>query len=203
MILRSFHHRYGRGFVALALGFLVLGALGESTRARGDAPVSLQLKWYHQFQFAGYYAAETQGFFAEEGLEVDIIEGSPEHPPLERVLEGGADFGVSDSDILLARMNGKPVVACSVIFQHSPYVLISRADSGIHRPSDLMNQTIMVSGDQGSTQFLAMIRREGLPLQKVRLVPHSWKLEDLVEGKVSAISGYSTAEPDSPKWVSR
>ncbi|MCB1065507.1 MAG: ABC transporter substrate-binding protein [Verrucomicrobiae bacterium] len=199
MILRSFHHRCGRGFVALALGFLVLGALGESTRARGDAPVSLQLKWYHQFQFAGYYAAETQGFFAEEGLEVEIIEGSPEHPPLERVLEGGADFGVSDSNILLARLNGKPVVACSVIFQHSPYVLISRADSGIHRPSDLMNQTIMVSGDQGSTQFLAMIRREGLPLQKVRLMPHSWKLEDLVEGKVGAISGYSTVEPSQLK----
>ena len=36
--------------------------------------VRLQLKWFHQFQFAGYYAAIEQGYYAEEGLDVELIE---------------------------------------------------------------------------------------------------------------------------------
>ena len=63
--------------------------------------VRLQLKWYHQFQFAGYYAALSQGFFADEGLDVEIIEGAPDKSPERMVLENKAEFGVQLQMILL------------------------------------------------------------------------------------------------------
>ncbi|MEC5127213.1 ABC transporter substrate-binding protein [Verrucomicrobiales bacterium BCK34] len=149
----------------------------------------------HQFQFAGYYAAEIRGFYAEEGLDVEIFEGTPEKPPLNRVLAGHADFGVSAADLLLARMQDKPVLACLAVFQHSPYALISLQDAHLSRPSDLIDKTVMLSGDQGAAQLHALLRREGLPKNRINFVPHSWDLGDLISGKVDVMTGYTTAEP--------
>lgn len=81
--------------------------------------VVLQLKWKHQFQFAGYYAAQSQGYFASEGLEVDIKEIDKGLIPLDTVLSGKAQFGISDSSLVLARMQGKKPVVLATIFQHS------------------------------------------------------------------------------------
>lgn len=180
--------------------FVLLGIGGElaaaPTRGRGEREkITLQLKWHHQFQFAGYYAAQWKGFFHDEGLDVELVEGSSECSPLGRVLSGAADFGVSDADVLHARLSGSPIVVCAAIFQHSPYILMSRYDSDIRTPSDLLGRSVMISDDQGAVQFLYMLKREGLPMKKIRIVPHTWKLDDLVKGRVDAVSAYATAEP--------
>jgi two-component system sensor histidine kinase/response regulator len=69
--------------------------------------VTLQLKWKHQFQFAGYYAAQEKGYYREAGLEVDIVEAGPETDPVREVLDGRAQFGVSNSALILARAAGQ------------------------------------------------------------------------------------------------
>lgn len=178
------------------LGLCLLGAAGlAAAEPPARQPVRLQLKWHHQFQFAGYYAAQVHGYFRAEGLEVELIEGSPARPPLETVLRGEADFGVSDADVLLARLRGRPVVVCAAVFQHSPYILLSRADSGISKPSDLVGRRVMISPDQGEAQLRAMLMREGIAPDTVRLLPHSWNNRDLIERRVDVISAYSTVEP--------
>ena len=65
--------------------------------------IKLQLKWKHQFQFAGYYAAKIKGFYADEGLDVTIIEGGRQSDPIENVLKGEVDFGISDVDLLMQK----------------------------------------------------------------------------------------------------
>jgi len=179
------------GRAVLVMGFLLTGAAA----ARASDPIVLQLKWYHQFQFAGYYAAEAKGFYRDEGLEVEIREGSPAHAAVDEVIAGHADFGVGDEAVLLARIRGEPLVACAAIFQHSPYVILARADSGIRKPSDLSGRTVMVGPTDGTAQFLAMLKHEGIPLHTVQLQPHTWNLEDLIEKRVDAITAYSTVEP--------
>ena len=62
--------------------------------------VSLQLKWKHQFQFAGYYAALEQGFYRDAGLDVTIREGGPDIDVAEVVASGKADFGVCSASVL-------------------------------------------------------------------------------------------------------
>ncbi len=157
---------------------------------------TLQLKWKHQFQFAGYYIAKAKGYYAQEGLNIEIIEGGAKYSAIDRVLAGNADFGIGDSDILLARAQGKPLVALAAIFQHSPYIILSRRDQNIRTPSDLIGKRVMMSKDQGAAQLMAMLTQEGIATDLVSITPHSWDLNDLIQGKVDAMSAYSTVEPE-------
>jgi PAS domain S-box-containing protein len=173
---------------------LGLAALLASSTA-GAETVRLQLKWRHQFQFAGYYAAQARGYYAAEGLDVSILEGGVERPPLATVLGGGAEFGVGDAEVLLARLKGAPIVVCAAIFQHSPYVLLSRHDRGIRTPADLVGARVMLSDDQGAAQVRAMLMHEGIDPGRVTILAQSWELDALIDRRVDAMSAYATVEP--------
>jgi ABC-type nitrate/sulfonate/bicarbonate transport system substrate-binding protein len=92
-----------RRSAAFAAAFLVpfatlLLAAGSDARAApaisADAtPVRLQLKWRHQFQFAGFYAALEKGYYREAGFDVTIVPAPPATDSVDVVLKGGADFG--------------------------------------------------------------------------------------------------------------
>ena len=157
--------------------------------------LTLQLKWTHAFQFAGYYAAQAKGYYAAEGLEVALVESGPSHLPIKEVTEGRAEFGVSDMEVFQAYQEGQPLVALGVVFQHSPYVVIALRKSGIARPSDLVGRSIMFAGNQGQMEIHAMLQSEGIGPDRIRAVPHSWNLDDLLNGKADAISAYITDEP--------
>ena len=96
-----------RHFVAVLLFF--------SSGAAGLESLSLQLKWSHSFQFAGYYAAQDLGYYREAGLDVSLREGKPGLDVVGEVSSGRADFGVGTSSLLLARHAGKPVVALAAV----------------------------------------------------------------------------------------
>ena len=87
--------------------------------------VTLQLKWFHQFQFAGYYAAKEKGFYNDLGLDVDIKEKELSINNIEQVINGDSEYGIADSVLVLYRAKNESVIIVSPIFQHSPSVLIS------------------------------------------------------------------------------
>ncbi|CAM2888622.1 PAS domain S-box protein [Rariglobus hedericola] len=174
---------------------LIIAFGAAAAPAAPDEPVTLWLKWRHQFQFAGYYAAQAKGYYADEGIYVRIEPGRPGMTSADAVLHGVAQFGVNDSDVVLARLQGKPFVVCAAIFQHSPLVILSRRDRNIRTPADLAGGQLMMSDRQSSAQLWAMFMREGISTEKLRVVPHTWRLEDLIEGRVDAVSAYATVEP--------
>lgn len=157
--------------------------------------IDMQLRWKHQFQFAGYYAAIAQGYYREEGLEVRLHQGGPSITPVEEVLSGHAQYGEANSELLYARLHGKPLVALAVIFQHSPSVLLARADKGVHTVHDLISKPVMLMDAQTDAEFLAMFRHEGIALDKLQLLPSSFQVEDLADDKVTAFNSYLTNEP--------
>ncbi len=157
--------------------------------------IDVQLRWKHQFQFAGYYAAIAQGYYREEGLEVRLHEGGPNITPVEEVLSGRAQYAEANSELLYARLHGKPLVALAVIFQHSPSVLLARTDQGVRTAHDLIDKPVMLMDAQTDADFLAMFRSEGIPLEKLQLLPSSYQVEDLANGKVTAFNSYLTNEP--------
>lgn len=186
------------GLVALSALVLWAGCMGAAWGAAAASQperITLQLKWLHQFQFAGYYAAQAKGFYRDEGLEVTLREGGADKAPIAQVLSGEAQFSIGDSDLLINRINGQPVVALAAIFQHSPYVIMSRQDRGLRTPADLVGATVMLSPDQGEIQLRAMLKREGIDPKLVNIIPQTWDLDDLIGGKVDAMSAYATAEP--------
>ncbi|MBF5039746.1 EAL domain-containing protein [Methylophilus sp. 13] len=158
-------------------------------------PIRLQLKWHHQFQFAGYYAALQQGYYRDEGLAVEIIEGNQSIDPLKQVLSDQADYAIGDSEILISRLSGQPLIALAAIFQHSPYVLLSLQNSGIKRPQDLIGKRIMLSGEHGRLQFQAMLFKQHLDIHQMTLLPYRSNLDDLIEGRVDAMMAYAMDEP--------
>ncbi|HOY72232.1 MAG TPA: ABC transporter substrate-binding protein, partial [Tenuifilaceae bacterium] len=128
----------------LLLLFLV-GFLASSAYGKNSNTIVLQLKWKHQFQFAGYYAALEKGFYEKAGLNVEIRELPSNTSAIDEVLSGRANYGVACSDLLVQYMNGKPLVLLAPIFQSSPSVLLVLASSNIYTLGDLVNKTIELS----------------------------------------------------------
>lgn len=186
----SCHFPVCRFLLALLLSLLLpAGSAGALEK------VSLQLKWTHAFQFAGYYAALEKGYYRDAGLDVQLLEATPGIDPVEAVLKDRAQYGVGTSSLLLARKASKPVVALAVIFQHSPLVMVAREDKaskgtqGIH---DLVGKRVMI--EPQSDELVAYLKQEGVLLDHLRLLPHSFEPKDLIEGRVDAMSAYVSNE---------
>lgn len=157
--------------------------------------IHLQLRWLHQFQFAGYYAALEKGYYQDEGLDVIIHAGSPEKQPVKRILNGEVHYGVANSELLLERLRGAPLVALAAIFQHSPSVLLARKDADILSPHDLVGKKVMMIDNNVDADFVAMFKNEGIDLSSIKVVPSSYNIQDLVDKKVVAFNSYLSNEP--------
>lgn len=182
--------------VAVTSAILLLGGtLTESaakTFSRNATPVRLQLKWRHQFQFAGYYAALEKGYYREAGFDVTIIPAAPGTDPVDAVLKGEADFGVASSELVLRYAKGDPVVVLASIFQHSPLALFVRRDAGIVTVHDLAGHKVALA--PWETEIFAYLQREKVPVDRLQLVQHDHTVDSLVQGRVDALAGYETDE---------
>ena len=171
-----------------------------ATPVRALEAVSLHLNFTHQFQFAGYYAAIEQGYYREAGLEVTLVEGSGVPPAEAAVLSGQAEYGVGNSTLLLSRLAGKPVVVLAVVFQHSPSVLLMRQQGGAPDVRKLVGAPVMIGAAvnvaAASDEVSLFLGKMGVAPQQMRHLPPSYRIEDLIDGKVDAIAAYSTNEPD-------
>lgn len=180
-----------RGIFFLCVLFLLFSQKGAAEKQE----LTVRLKWWNQFQFAGYYAAVKQGYYRVEGLQVKLEPGDAVHPVMDEVLSGRADFGITGSDLLMDFASGKPVVALGAIFQHSPYVIMSLPGKNIHLPSDLVGRSIMASEHQGWVELKAVFLKEGIDLDRLSIMNHSWNNLDLIEGRIDAMTGYRSVEP--------
>lgn len=178
------------GLVFCFFGLLPCNAMAKQKLDQ----VSLQLKWKHQFQFAGYYAALEKGFYREAGLDVSIREGSINPTYLQDVLSGSATYGVGGSDILNAFLNGAPLVALATVFQHTPTVLLALGGSGIFGPQDLPGHTIATALDT-EPEILRMLEAEGIDPGTVTFVPRKEGMSQLFDREVAAFAAYLTNEP--------
>jgi diguanylate cyclase (GGDEF)-like protein/PAS domain S-box-containing protein len=175
----------------VALVFLCFSVTADATNAL--QPLTLQLKWYHQFQFAGYYAALEKGYYQEAGLDVTIREGDPKRNPILDVVEGVADFGIGASELVLARAEGKPVVALAVILQHSPLIVLARQGPQMHSFHDLLGKNIRVVPHE--YELHAMFHAMGFAANDFDLTPRTpHDVDDLIDGRTEAISSYSSDE---------
>jgi len=155
--------------------------------------VTLQLKWLHQFQFAGYYAALEKGYYDSAGLSVTIKEAKQGENIVQKVLSGSAEYGVGTSELLLTRAKGSPVVVLGVVFQHSPLCFMFSRTKPIHTLHDIEGKKVMV--EEGTAELFAYLNREKINKNKLTLVEHNFDVADLISGKVDAMSVYSTVEP--------
>jgi two-component system sensor histidine kinase/response regulator len=158
----------------------------------GDT-VKLQLKWKHQFQFAGYYSALENGYYREAGLDVQIVEGGGKIDVAEEVAAGRAQFGVGGSSILLERARGKQLTVLAVLFQHSPAIILAPRSAGITTVSQLAGRRLM---DQpGNGDIAALLMSAGIGYAGLQKADNHGDAQDLTNGVADAMVAYSTNEP--------
>ncbi len=157
--------------------------------------VVLQLRWLHQFQFAGYYAAIEQGYYKDVGLQVEINEGGPGVNTIKEVIDGKAHYGVTNSEVLLQRLKGKPVVVLAAIFQHSPLALVIRQSSGITNPQELKGHNIILSQGTRDVEIKAMLLNEGINLKELNIVKSFTTTEDYTNPAIDSFPVYTTNQP--------
>ena len=138
------------------------GLAGWGTPAAAAEPLTLQLKWVTQAQFAGYYVAAAKGFYKDAGLDVTIKAGGPDINPTQVIAAGGADVIVDWMPSALAsREKGVPLVNIAQVFQKSGMMLTCRKDANIKDPKDFKGNTLGVWFSGNEYPFLSWMSKLG------------------------------------------
>lgn len=155
-------------------------------------PVSLQLSWYHEAEFVGYYMAEAQGFYADENITVDIREGGQGVDAPQLLLSRQVDraiFGVANQQ--QAMQEGQSVVAVGASFQMTPQVLFALATSDIHKPQDLVGRRVAVKSASWRQVIHETLINAGIdPAEIVEVEVEYDAMEMLYAGAVDVWTGY-------------
>ncbi len=181
--------RSARLTIAVSLLALVAAACGGAGDGDGApeelTPIKLQLQWFAQAQFAGYYAAVDQGFYEEEGLDVTILEGAVDIVPQQVVATGGAEFGLAwVPKALVSNTEGAGLVNVGQVFQRSGTLMVSWADTGITKPEDWAGKKVGNWGFGNEFELTAAIQKFGV--EGVELVAQNFDMEALLNREIDA-----------------
>ncbi|MBE0381792.1 hypothetical protein PCARR_a0019 [Pseudoalteromonas carrageenovora IAM 12662] len=175
---------------------LILVTLLFCSQLMAQEHVTLQLKWTHQFQFAGYYMAKEKGYYKELGLDVTINPANPFMPDtFAPVASNKAQFGVAHSGILQQKVKGQPFVAMAAILQFSPYCWMVKDTSDIFHPRDFVNKRITKVSRLDSTELLVMLKRSGIDVDNLAVYDGENPTQAWVENKLDATQVYVTNQP--------
>ncbi len=155
-------------------------------------PVSLQLKWKYQFQFAGFIMAKEKGFYREAGLDVTFKEFEEGINITDEVLHAKSDFGISDSALIYDALQGKAVVGLMPIFQNSPFILMGLRSAGIKTLKDINGRRLSLSKGLEGIAIQTMLKSNGIVYEAT---PPIFDLKQLKEGKVDMMIAYISNEP--------
>jgi NitT/TauT family transport system substrate-binding protein len=174
--------------VATACGGDDGGGGGDTTDCDSVDQVSLQLQWFIQSQFAGYFAAQEKGFYADQCLEVTIVEGGVDIVPQQQLADGAVDFAIAwVPKALASREAGANIVNIAQVFQRSGTLQVAFADSGIDSPEDFAGKTIGNWGFGNEYEIFAALAEVGLdPATDVTLVAQQFDMSALLAGDIDA-----------------
>src|SRR5580692_3578756 len=176
------------GSWVLGLSFLLAGG------AKAGTPITLQLDWKANAQFAGPLVAKEEGWYQEAGLDVTIRPAEQNRDQVAEVANQPGWIGVGEADVLLvARSKGQPIKAFAAMFQTTPLVLMTLKSSGLKTFTDLRGKRIGLHSDSQKAidvllSFNHMARAE------VTIVEVPYNLDLLLQGRVDAMQGYSVDE---------
>jgi len=188
--------------IALA-SILALAACGTAdtpktpaTVAGGLTPIKLQLQWFYQAQFAGYIAAVDQGFYKEQGLDVQLLEGGTDIVPQTVLAQGKADYAVAwVPKALASREQGAGITDVGQIFARSGTYQVAWKSSGITSPAQFKGKKIGNWGFGNEFELFAGMTKAGLdPGKDVTLVQQQFDMQALLKHEIDAAQAMSYNE---------
>ncbi|HEX5727989.1 ABC transporter substrate-binding protein [Microbacterium sp.] len=149
--------------------------------------VKLQLQWLPQAQFAGYFAAVDQGYFEEEGLEVEIIPSGGDIVPQDALANGDVDFAIAWVPKVLGSIeSGANLTDIAQIFQRSGTLQVSWADSGIDSVADFEGKKIGSWGFGNEWEIFAAMAAENLDASTVEIITQDFNMNAFLQGDIDA-----------------
>ena len=197
---------YGRAALAAALTACVLAvaACGDSDDDAGGAStaastgtstapaelkkVKLQLQWFTQAQFAGYFAAVEQGFYKDAGLDVEILEGGTDIVPQTQLAQGKADYAIAwVPKALQSREQGAAITDVGQVFQRSGTLQVSFKDKNLTTAASLKGKKVGNWGFGNEYELFAGMGKAGInPGKDVTLVQQQFDMQALLKGDIDA-----------------
>ncbi len=166
---------------------LMIFSCSEKKEPQQLEQIILQLGWYHQSQWAGFYAADQNVYYNDEGIEITFLpRPSPNFYTIDTVVDGTAHFVTTNGFALIsARSKGIPVVAIASLYQKDPQVFITLAESNIIRPEDFPGHTIRkLTPTANGAIFNTMMNRLGLNPDSVIQIDAGFEMTPFFEGKI-------------------
>lgn len=148
-------------------------------------PVKLQLQWLTQAQFAGYYAAVAQGYYEDEGLDVEIIPSGGDIVPQDALANGEVDYAIAWVPKVLGSIEqGAAVTDVAQIFERSATLQVAFADSGISTVDDLAGKTIGSWGYGNEWELFAGLNKAGVT--DFTIVQQAFDMNAFLAGDIDA-----------------
>lgn len=155
--------------------------------------VRLQLGWLASNGILGEIAADKMGFYAEEGLTLEIVAGGPNIDGVASVASGQANLGSisSSPSLMLARSAGLPIKCIAVGYQKHPFTYFSLKSNPVSKPEDLIGKRV---GTNGTARILlqALLAKNGIPEDKVEVQVIGADMAPLMTGQVDVVTGWKT-----------
>ena len=196
--------RRGRGVLAAVTAIIASASLAAcaggdfaTTPPDRDDPVhaAVQLVWNPNVENTATVLAQQNGYFADEGLDVDILPGGPEVAADAQVVSGNADMAILTSEALAnAVANGAPLVGMGAVYQRSPSAILTKADSGITEPKDLEGKRFGVS-QTDQRVYEPFFKSAGVDISKITIVSTGADPSSLMSGEVDAMSSVAANQP--------
>lgn len=187
---RKLKNKYQLLLVALFVVILMLAGCSDENESSDGTPITLQLKWVPQAQFAGYFVALEKGYYKDAGLNVKIAPGGPDIVPEQQVANGSAQIGVDwVASLLPHQEQGMPLVEIAQIYQQSGLQLVTMKDSGIKSAADLKGKS--VGNWMGGNEFelLALFDKYKLDKNKdLDFVKQAFTMDQFLTGELDAAS---------------
>lgn len=144
--------------------------------------INLRLQWFPHSQFGGYIIAKEKGYYAEYGLDVNILAAGPDLKPQVTVAAGTDDIGIGvPNQVIAAQSNNVPIVSIAQIFQDSPNRYILKKENSISQLSDLKGKKVglWLGGDE--VEFISMLKSQGMTENDVKIIPQEFSVVPFIQ----------------------
>lgn len=184
-----------RTFLAAAGAASALGLASRPARAAG-APLTMQAAWINDAEFAGYFLAMDQGYYAAEGLDLTYLSGGPDVIPESALVAKRADLALTTPDTTIKAIaeQGAKFKIIGAQYQKNPIGIVSLAKAPILTPQDMVGKTIAVP-PVNTLSFEAVLAANGIDRKAVNVVPYAYDPTPLIKGEIDASLDFTTNVP--------
>ncbi|MFV0283392.1 MAG: ABC transporter substrate-binding protein [Castellaniella sp.] len=187
-----------RNWLKTGLGLALVAAMIGAAPARAeDKPkddVTLMLNWYLYSEHAPFFLGKKLGYYAEEGINLDIQEGRGSAVTAQAVAAESVNFGYIDiTTMIKAAAKGAPLISTGVLFQISPMSVMSFEEKGIRTPQQIVGKTVAVTpGDSLSQMWPIFLKANKIDPKQIKIVSGDaqTKLNAVMTGRADMLLGY-------------